>query len=132
MIENPASVKRILVVEDVQETRDAIEELLKTDGYSVDPARDEADAVKRIRWAPPDLILISLGGTSEEVLTTARRIRARAALKQDTPIVIFSLSIIPEGTEQEIDGNIHVTVPDNFNQLRSLLTRVLQSASRRQ
>jgi CheY-like chemotaxis protein len=35
----------ILVVEDVEETRDGIEKLLAADGYRVDPARQEEDAV---------------------------------------------------------------------------------------
>jgi CheY-like chemotaxis protein len=35
----------ILVVEDVAETRDGIEKLLKADGYRVAAARDERDAM---------------------------------------------------------------------------------------
>lgn len=123
---------RILVVEDVQETRDAIEALLKRDGYWVDPARDEDDAVGRIHSNTPDLILISLGGTAENVLSTAQRIRERGGLAESTPIVIFSIATIPEGAEEEVGGNIYVTAPDNFNQLRTLLTRVLGGESRKQ
>jgi CheY-like chemotaxis protein len=37
----------ILVVEDVEETRDGIEKLLEADGYRVDPAREEEDAIAR-------------------------------------------------------------------------------------
>ena len=39
----------ILVVEDVEETRDGIEDLLKADGYRLIPVRDEEDAVERAR-----------------------------------------------------------------------------------
>ena len=125
MIPKTARMTRILVVEDVQETRDAIEGLLRRDGYWVDPARDEDDAVERVRLNRPDLILISLGGTAEQVLDAARKIRERSGLTEQTPIVIFSISAVPEGAEVEIGGNIYVTQPDNFNQLRTLLTRVL-------
>jgi response regulator RpfG family c-di-GMP phosphodiesterase len=45
MIPKTARETRILVVEDVQETRDAIEALLSRDGYRVEPARDETDAI---------------------------------------------------------------------------------------
>lgn len=121
---------RILVVEDVQETRDAIEGLLRRDGYWVDPARGEDDAVERVRLNRPDLILISLGGTEDQILHTARKIRERSGLTEQTPIVIFSISTVPEGAEEEIGGNIYVTQPDNFNQLRTLLTRVLYGDSR--
>ena len=39
----------ILVVEDVEETRDGIEDLLNADGYRPMPARHEEDAVERAR-----------------------------------------------------------------------------------
>jgi two-component system KDP operon response regulator KdpE len=132
MIPKFTRIKRILVVEDVQETRDAIEALLERDGYWVDQARNENDAVERIRSNPPDLILISLGGKAEEVLSSARRIRGRGGLMEAAPIVIFSIATFPEGAEEEIGGNVYVTVPDNFDQLRTLLTRVLCGDSRKQ
>lgn len=49
MIAKTARSPRILIVEDVQETRDAIKQLLKRDGYNVDPARDEEEAVVGLR-----------------------------------------------------------------------------------
>ena len=119
---------RILVVEDVQETRDAIEALLRRDGYRTDSARDEADAIDRVRLFCPDLILISLGGESEKVLRTARRIRERGGLTDRISVVIFSISTVPDGAEEEIGGNIYVTAPDNFDQLRALLRRVLRAS----
>jgi CheY-like chemotaxis protein len=130
MIAKTARSSRILIVEDAQETRDSIKALLKRDGYSVDPARDEEEAVEKIQRIHPDLILISLDGTPEFVLSTAKRIRSRGGLGQETPIVIFSLETLPEGAEEELAGNIHVTVPDNFDQLRALLTRVVRGPLR--
>jgi CheY-like chemotaxis protein len=121
---------RILIVEDAQETRDSIRELLKRDGYCVDPARDEEEAVDRVQRNHPDAILISLVGEPERVIAAAQRIRTRGGLTRETPIVIFSLPMVPEGAEEELNGNIHVTVPDNFNQLRALLRRLLRGASR--
>ena len=52
----------ILVLEDVEETRDGIEQLLNADGYRIDPARDEEDAVTRAMRERPCLILVSPGG----------------------------------------------------------------------
>jgi CheY-like chemotaxis protein len=56
----------ILVLEDVEETRNGIEELLNADGYCVDPARNEREAVMKAMRQRPDLILISLGGSDGE------------------------------------------------------------------
>ena len=121
---------RILVVEDVQETRDAIEGLLERDGYSVDQARDEDDAVRRVLSNRPDLILVSLGGTVDEVVGVARRIRRRGGLTEQIPVVIFSVTTISQGAEQEIGENVYITIPDNFNQLRRLIAFATTRKSR--
>ena len=115
----------ILVVEDVAETRDGIEKLLMADGYRVSVARDEPDAIESARRNRPDLILVSLAGLPREVSATARRIRERARIRDDVPVVIFCDEEIDEGDEVEIGQNVYVTRPDNFNQLRGFLTRLL-------
>jgi CheY-like chemotaxis protein len=118
----------ILVVEDVAETRDGIEKLLKADGYRVAVARDERDAIESAQRQSPALILVSLSGLAVEVIGTARRIRDYAAVGEDVPVVVFCIAEIGEGDEVAIGKNVYVTRPDNFNQLRSLLTRLLRAA----
>lgn len=115
----------ILVVEDVQETREGIERLLMVDGYRVTLARDEQDGIESARRQRPDLILVSLAGLPREVIVSARRIRESAAIGEDVPVVVFWVDEIAEGDEVAIGENVHVTRPDNFNQLRSLLARLL-------
>jgi CheY-like chemotaxis protein len=116
----------ILVVEDVHETRDGIEKLLHADGYRVALARDEEDAAEIAQRQRPDLILVSLAGLQSEVIVTARRIRERADIGENVPIVVFCIAGIGEGDEVAIGQNVYVTRPDNFNQLRRLLIRLLQ------
>jgi two-component system, OmpR family, response regulator MprA len=116
----------VLVVEDVAETRDGIEKLLKADGYRVAVARDERDAVESARRKHPDLILVSLAGLPREVVVIARRIRERADVGENVPVVVFCVEEIGEGEDVAIGQNVHVSRPDNFNQLRRLLTRLLQ------
>ena len=115
----------VLVVEDVAETRDGIEMLLNTDGYRVTTARDERDAIESAQLKRPDLILVSLAGAPRDVIATARRIRELAAVGEQAPIVVFCDEEIAEGDEVAIGQNVHVTRPDNFNQLRGLITRLL-------
>jgi two-component system, OmpR family, response regulator MprA len=116
----------ILVVEDVAETRDGIEKLLKADGYRVTVARDERDAIDSARLRHPDLILVSLAGFPSEVIVTARRIRECAEVGEQVPVVVFCVEGAGEGGEVAIGQNVYITQPDNFNQLRRLLTRLLQ------
>ena len=120
----------LLVVEDVAETRDGIEKLLKADGYRVTVARDERDAIESALLKRPDLILVSLAGPPREVIVTARRIREGAKVGEQVPIVVFCDGEIAEGDEVAIGQNVHVTRPDNFNQLRSLITRLLSKDSK--
>jgi two-component system, OmpR family, KDP operon response regulator KdpE len=115
----------ILVLEDIEETAYLLEKMLKSNGYSVTLARTEEDAISRGRSQSPDLILMSLGLGPERLLATAHRIRRQAGLSEDVAIVIFCIPTIPEGAEMEVDKNVYVTRPDNFNQLRQLLHRLL-------
>jgi len=116
----------ILVVEDVHETRDGIEKLLKVDGYRVVLARDELDGIERARRQCPDLILVSLAGTPSEVLICGQRIRESAAGGKEVPIVVFGFDEIAAGAEVAIGKNVHITHPDNFDQLRGFLSRLLR------
>jgi two-component system alkaline phosphatase synthesis response regulator PhoP len=118
----------ILVTEDVEETRDGIEKLLQADGYRVDCARHEKDAVSRAKRETPDLILVSLTGTHLEVIAAARRIRESAELSEEIPVVVFCVEAVSEGAEVDIGKNVYVTRPDNFDQLRRFLRRLLDSA----
>jgi CheY-like chemotaxis protein len=115
----------ILVVEDVEETRDGIEQLLWADGYTVMPVRDEKAAIVSSRQAPPDLVLIGLGVPVDELIPTTNLIRVRSGLSEAVPVVIFCFEALEEGEEVALEGNIYLTRPDNFNQLRVLLKRLL-------
>lgn len=114
----------ILVVEDVHEISDGIERLLKADGYRVVLASDELEGIKSALLTPPDLILVNWTGLSGEVLAVVQRIRERAAVGDQIPVV-FWIEDIDEGEEVEIARNVFLTRPDSFNQLRGLLARLL-------
>src|SRR4030095_9510185 len=115
----------ILGVEDVHETRDGIEKLLMVDGYRVALARDEQDGIESAQRQRPDMILVSLAGFPREVLLSARRIRDAAAIGENCPTVVFCVEEIAEGDEAAIGKTIHIARPANFNQLRSILARLL-------
>jgi CheY-like chemotaxis protein len=115
----------ILVVEDVNETRDGIEKLLKADGYCVTLARDQKDAIESAQRQRPNLILVSMAGLPHEVVLAARRIRELASVEENVPVVVFCIAEIDEGDEVAIGKNVYITRPDNFNQLRTLLARLL-------
>ena len=116
----------ILVVEDVEETREGIKRLLTASRYLVSTAGDEEEAVLKAGLQHPDLILISLGLSPTRVVATARRMRERAGLGEEVPVVVFCPPSLDEGAEVTIGYNVHMTSPDNFDQLRGLLKRLLR------
>jgi CheY-like chemotaxis protein len=116
----------ILVVEDVEETREGIERLLTTSGYQVTTAKDEEEAIEKASLQHPDLILMSLGLDAVRSLPVARRIRERAGLGEEIPVVIFCVASLNEGDEVGAGYNVYMTRPDNFDQLRASLSRLLR------
>jgi len=102
-----------------------MEKLLKTDGYRISLARDESEAIENAQQKSPDLILVSLAGSPNDIIRAAERIREAACVGPRVPVVIFCLEGVDEGEEVAIDQNVHLTCPDNFNQLRGLMVRLL-------
>ena len=117
----------ILVVEDVYETRAGIDTLLKANGYRVALASTEAISITRPER--PDLILVSGSALPDNILVKVDRIRKEAAIGDEVPVVVFCAQDIPEGEEVAIGGNVYLTNPDNFNQLRSLVAQLLPAVS---
>ncbi|HXQ36648.1 MAG TPA: hypothetical protein VN843_21735, partial [Anaerolineales bacterium] len=73
--------------------------------------------------------LVSGAGLPNNVLVKVDRIRKEAAVGDEVPVVVFCAQDIPEGEEVAIGGNVYLTNPDNFNQLRSLVARLLPEVS---
>jgi CheY-like chemotaxis protein len=117
----------ILVLDDIEETRYLIQRMLKVNGYNVVLARNEEEAISEALIRSPSLILMSLGLEPEQLLAIARRIRQEAALSDDVAIVMLCVFTIPEGAELEVHKNVYMTHPDNFDQLRGFLHRVLHN-----
>jgi CheY-like chemotaxis protein len=119
----------ILVVEDVYETRAGIDSLLKANGYRVVFASGDGEAINSTQPDRPDLILVSGAGVANNVLVKVGRLRKDADVGDEVPVVVFCAQDIPEGEEVAIGGNVYLTNPDNFNQLRSLVARLLINGS---
>ena len=119
----------ILVVEDVYETRAGIDTLLKANGYRVALASTDEEAISSTRPERPDLILVSGSALPDNILVKVDGIRKEAAVGDEVPVVVFCAQDIPEGEEVAIGGNVYLTNPDNFNQLRSLVAQLLPAVS---
>ncbi|HEV2882758.1 MAG TPA: response regulator [Pyrinomonadaceae bacterium] len=122
--------RTILLVEEDDETRRILKVSLQIDGYRVLPALNEEDALDRVagRGAQADLVLVNLvGKTPEDGLAAGRRIRAHAKYDGHTPLVVIAEKYGKEleGTNVNVSGNDWITYPEDHDQLRNLLARLL-------
>ena len=77
----------VLVVEDDRAVRDAVDRALTFEGYTVNTARDGAEALAAVVNDPPDVIVLDVMMPHVDGLETCRRIRARGI---KTPILILT------------------------------------------
>ncbi len=124
------SRRTILLVEEDDETRRVLKANLEAEGYRVLSALDEEDACDRVGGggAEADLVLVNLVGKAPEAgLAAGRRIRAHAGYDGLTPLVVMAEKYGEdvEGTDVNVGGNDWITYPEDHDQLRNLLARLL-------
>ena len=68
--------RRILIVEDNEDARDALRMLLELDGHAVEAAAEGAEALDLVRAKDPDVALVDIGLPGIDGYEIARRIRA--------------------------------------------------------
>jgi len=122
--------RTILLVKEDDETRRVMKANLQTEGYRLLLALDEEDALDRVGGggAEADLVLINLVGKEPEAaLVAGRRIRAHAKYDGRTPLVVMAEKYGKdlEGTDVNVSGNDWITYPEDHDQLRNLLARLL-------
>lgn len=114
----------ILIVEADEKLRDGMKDLLTVDGYRIATAKDDEDAVDTARREPPDLILVCLGEPPPDFISAVVRIRERAEINNEVPIVVFCIKAVAEGDEVAYENHVYIISPDNFNHLRRFLKRL--------
>lgn len=67
--------KKVLIVEDYEDTREFMKILLESYGYKVIEAADGIEAIDRVRQHHPDLILMDISLPIVDGLTATRAIR---------------------------------------------------------
>jgi chemosensory pili system protein ChpA (sensor histidine kinase/response regulator) len=81
---------RILVVEDDDDIREVVEEILSSEGYRVEVAKDGIDALGKLDGdTRPPLILLDMMMPRMDGETFLRALRARPPLA-DAPVVVIS------------------------------------------
>lgn len=116
----------ILVVEDFEDNRFMLRRLLEMSGYRVVEAVNGEQAVEAAVRERPKLILMDLSLPKLDGLAATRRIREQDGLSH-VPIVAVSAHDTTDFHEDALAAgcNEYVTKPIDFDQLESLLKRLL-------
>jgi two-component system, cell cycle response regulator DivK len=121
--------KRILVVEDQEDLRGVLRDLLTGSGYTVIEAADGEAGVAKAKSDHPDLILMDIQMPVIDGYEATRRIKADPALKT-TPVVAVS-SFAMKGDEEKARAagcDHYVTKPYSPMQLLRLVRGFLGDA----
>jgi CheY-like chemotaxis protein len=115
-----------LVVEDFEDSRFMMRQLLELAGYRVVEATDGEEAIKLAVAEQPELILMDLSLPKLDGLAATRRIRQEDGLGQ-VPIVAVSAHDSPGSRSEALAAGCdeYVTKPIDFDQLSTLLSRLL-------
>ena len=116
----------VLIVEDDQETRQALVRDLAARGYRIDEAGDGASAMRRWEMHRPDIVLLDLGLPDLDGIQVVRRIRREAT----TPIVILSGRYEEREKVEalELGADDYVTKPFSVEELNARLHVALRRA----
>jgi two-component system, OmpR family, response regulator MprA len=89
---------RILVVDDEQAVREALDRALRLEGYEVDQAGDGSEALATIAKRPPDAVVLDLMMPQINGLEVCRRLRAGG---DRTPVLILTAR---DGVSDRVTG----------------------------
>lgn len=118
--------RRVLLVEDFEDSRFSLSKLLEIEGYEVLEAADGAEAIDLAINAKPDLILMDLSLPVIDGLSATKQIRQHATMGQ-VPIIALSAHDLNEFQVKARDAGCtdYVTKPIDFNALITMLSKYL-------
>ena len=82
-----ATVPKVLVVDDDQDTRVAVVEILRAAGFDVMTAADGEAAIELVASAPPSVVLLDLVTPRVGGIETLKRVKAIAP---DVPVIVLT------------------------------------------
>lgn len=120
--------KKVLIVEDYDDTREFMKFLLETYGYQVIEATDGIEAIDRVKQQHPDLVLMDISLPTVDGLTATRTIRALDADSRKMPIIAVT-AFGKYHYQKAIDAGCNdlIDKPVDFDVLEPILHQYLSS-----
>jgi putative two-component system response regulator len=121
---------QILIVDDLAENREILVDLLGSEGYILDTAKDGAEAVEKALASPPDLILMDVSMPRLTGFEACRRLKADERTHL-VPIVLITGLVAREDRIQGIAAGCDdfLTKPVDSEQLMARTRNLLRTKS---
>jgi len=118
--------KRILVVEDQEDNRQILRDLLASADYEMDEAENGEEALTAVAKQRPDLILMDIQLPIMDGYEATRRIKGNPAWK-DIPIIVVTSYALSgdEGKARDAGCDAYVTKPYSPRQLLAKIKEFL-------
>ena len=119
-----AAKRRVLVIEDDEDTREVVRLLLQSDGHDVETAASGAEGTELAIRSSPDVVLVDIGLPGLDGYEVAARVRHR--LGRDIILVAVSGFGLPEDKRRALDAGFdeHITKPADVTEIETLLARL--------
>jgi two-component system, cell cycle response regulator DivK len=119
-------MKRILMVEDTEDNRQIIRDLVSAVGYELIEAADGAEGLAMAEKERPDLILMDIQLPIMDGYETTRRIKANPALKHIPVIAVTSYALSGDEAKTRAAGcDAYVAKPFSPRQLLAKINELL-------
>ena len=119
--------RKVLVVDDVEENRAVLTEMLGRVGFVTMEARNGIEGVEKAQAWRPDLILMDIVMPEMGGLEAARQLR-RSPLMQHVPIIAISASVTENDAKQCLTAGMNAFLPKpvDFGKLLSQIAALLE------
>ena len=104
-LEKTATIKKVLVVDNEQDTIELIGNVLRETGYQIEVAYNSKDAVKTIKDFVPDLIVLNLTMPEVSGFDVIEYLKTEEGVK-DIPLIIITRKDLTEKDIDELNGRI--------------------------
>jgi two-component system, cell cycle response regulator DivK len=116
--------KRVLMIEDHEDNRRILRDLLTSNGYDVIEADNGVDGVNAAETFRPDLILMDIQLPGIDGYEATRRIRANSETRK-TPIIVMTAYALSGDDMKAFEAGCDAYVAKPFSP-RVILTKILE------
>ena len=119
-------MKKVLIVEDYEDTRSFMKFLLEANGYQVIEATDGIEALDKFKQENPDIVLMDISLPIVDGLTATKAIRELEEASSQLPIIaITAFGKFYYKQAMEAGCNELINKPVDFDTIESILNNYL-------